>query len=69
MMTHRVQLTVPQKEQPYTQHDMDVVIGHPVRFDMGIRDEQRYIANGTITDAVINEDGSATISAEVQFHV
>lgn len=59
---------MPPKEKPYTQHDMDVVIGHPVTFDLSVRGETRGATppmRGTIVNAVINDDGSATITLDV----
>lgn len=64
----RTQLTLPPKNKPYTQADMDEVIGHPVNLEMGVQISQRtepLALVGTITGAEIQPDGSAVLTMEV----
>lgn len=58
------QLRLPPKEKPYTQQDMDVVIGHPVNLKMGVNGQMNHLL-GTITAAEIEPAGSALITMEV----
>jgi hypothetical protein len=67
MMTHRVELTLPPKETPYTQDDCDAVIFHPIMLNMAMPGEEYMRGIGRIEAAVLNDDGSATITAEVKF--
>lgn len=64
MINFRAQLRLPPKAEPYTQSDCDVVIGHPVNLQMGALGQMTMLL-GTITDAVIEDDGSAVITMEV----
>lgn len=57
-----VQLTLPEKEKPYTQHDMDVMLGLPINLNMGGAGLDRYTIRGRIQNAAINPDGSATVT-------
>lgn len=64
----QVKLTLPEKGQPHTQDDMDVVIGHPVNLTMNV-----VVGNaahpmpmvGTVTAAEIQPDGSAVVTMDV----
>lgn len=59
-------ITLPPKSEPYTQHDMDVVIGHPVNLSLGIRGEDPpTVMSGTIISAEILDDGSAAVTLDV----
>lgn len=64
----QTQLTLPPKEQPYTQSDMDSVLGHPVKLEMNVivgTSTSLLLLVGRITDAEIQDDGSAVITMEV----
>lgn len=64
----QVKLTLPEKDQPYTQHDMEIVIGYPVNLNMAVGPEhidQPLSMVGTITAAEIQPDGSAVVTMDV----
>lgn len=64
----QMQLTLPEKDKPYTQNDMDIVIGHLVDLDMSVvagTSTNKLPMVGTITAAEIQPDGSAVLTMEV----
>jgi hypothetical protein len=62
----RAAITIPPKADPYTQQDMDIVIGHPVVLNMRVNGDNTVPKmTGTIISAEIQEDGSAVITLDV----
>jgi hypothetical protein len=64
----QVKMTVPEKEKPYTQEDMDIVIGHPVSLAMTVligETSSPLPMVGAITAAEIQPDGSAVVTMDV----
>jgi hypothetical protein len=65
----QVKLTVPGKEKPYTQNDMDLVIGHPINLTITVligNSSSPLPMVGTITDAEIQPNGSAVLTMDVR---
>lgn len=64
----QVKMTLPEKDKPYTQDDMDAVIGHHVLLTMNVEigdESQPLPMAGTVTAAEIQPDGSAVVTLEV----
>lgn len=64
----QVKLTLPEKDRPYAQDDMDIVIGHQVVLNMTVdigNTSRPLPMRGIITAAEIQPDGSAVVTMEV----
>jgi hypothetical protein len=62
-----VRLTLPEKDEPYTQHDMDIVIGYPVTLSISLDTGRAGTVplTGVIVSAEIQLDGSAVVTMDV----